>query len=282
MPTTPKVILVTGSTSGIGLAVAAYLAGSFRQSHLPHVMLNGFGTAEEVAAATRQVQAAGGADAVVRYCGADLSTAAGVEQLISATVAAFGTLHVLVNNAGVQFVAPIEEFPAVQYDRVVAINQSAVFHAIRLAVPLMKRHGGPARIITVASVHGLQASPFKSAYVGTKHFVMGLSKCVALELAETNITSNVVCPGWVLTPLVEKQIRARMAAKGTTFAVETKALVSEKMPSGRPADPAEIGAAVAYLAADAAKSTTGTAMVADGGWSAGTVVASEREMLSKL
>jgi 3-hydroxybutyrate dehydrogenase len=271
-------ILVTGSTSGIGLGMAECLA---RWSPSAHVFLNGFGTADEIAKAKETVRAAqkdgsrgGGSLGDIHFVEADLSTVAGAENVVKRVVDTVGRLDVLVNNAGVQHVSPIHEFPVDKYEKLMAINLHAVFHTMRVAIPTMRRNNF-GRIINVASVHGLAASPNKSAYVASKHGVIGMTKSVALEVARTNITCNAICPGWVLTPLVDKQIRARMDAKKTTYEDETTSLVGEKMPACRPASVEEMGNACVYLASPSTASTNGAALNIDGGWIAGTVGASE-------
>jgi 3-hydroxybutyrate dehydrogenase len=271
-------ILVTGSTSGIGLGIAQSLA---RWSPEAHVYLNGFGTVQEIEDAKKTVLAAqreantAGTLGNVNFVEADLSTVAGAEFVVQEVVKQSGRIDVLVNNAGVQHVSPIDEFPVDKYEKLMAINLHAVFHTIRIALPTMKQQNF-GRIINVASVHGLVASPNKSAYVASKHAVIGLTKSVALEVSRTNITCNAVCPGWVLTPLVDKQIRARMEAKGTTYDVETTSLVGEKMPSARPASIEEMGNACVYLASPSSVSTNGASLNIDGGWVAGTVGGSEK------
>ncbi|MFY8134023.1 MAG: 3-hydroxybutyrate dehydrogenase, partial [Aquimonas sp.] len=200
-----RIALVTGSTSGIGLAVAEALAQAGCR-----IMLNGLGTAEQIEAARARVAAHG---VEVDFHGADLSNAEGVEALVRATEARFGRIDILVNNAGIQHTARIEDFPAERWDAILAINLSAAFHALRCALPGMQSRGY-GRIINIASVHGLVASVEKSAYVAAKHGIVGLTKVTALENAEANITCNAICPGWVLTPLVQKQIDARARRPG--------------------------------------------------------------------
>ena len=252
--------LVTGSTSGIGLAVAKALA----RMNL-NVMLNGFGTQAEIDAATSSVAAI--TSGHVSYTPADLTKAQEVEGLIRATHSRWGRLDVLVNNAGIQHMSPVDEFPDDKWNQIMALNLSAVFHGTKHALPIMKRQNF-GRIINVASVHGHVASANKAPYVAAKHGVIGFTKAVALEVATYNITVNAVCPGWVLTPLGEKQSRARMEQHNGDYDTATTQLGGEKMPSKKCADVEEIGMAVAYLATPATKSTTGTSMIIDGGWTA--------------
>lgn len=246
--------LVTGSTSGIGLGMAIALAAKGCS-----VCLNGFG---DVEAALAQVRAAAaGTTAEITFHGADLSKVEEIEDMIKQA----GDIDILVNNAGIQNVAPIEEQGA-KWDKVIAINLSAVFHTTRLVLPSMKAKNY-GRIINIASVHGLCASANKSPYVAAKHGVVGLTKVTALETAKFNITCNAICPGWVLTPLVEAQIEERVKAKpGTTFEAEKTALLIERQPSGNFVLPSDLAAMVLFLVSDAAKEMRGTALNMDGGW----------------
>ncbi len=255
---TGKTALVTGSTSGIGLGMAVTLAKAGA-----NVMLNGFGDAE---AAKAEVQAAarGGR---VGYHGADMSRADQIEAMVRACEAEFGALDVLVNNAGIQHVAPVEEFPVERWDAIIAINLSSVFHASRAALPGMKQRGW-GRIINVASVHGLVASAQKSAYVAAKHGVVGFTKSVALECATTGVTVNAICPGWVLTPLVQKQVDARAAAGGISEPEARKALLGEKQPSLQFTTPEQLGELAVFLCGAAADNVRGVAWAVDGGWTA--------------
>ena len=253
-----KTALVTGSTSGIGLGIAKSLAAQGA-----NVMLNGFGDIEAAQAEVAAV--AGPLGAKVSYHGADMSKPAEIEAMIRAAEAEFGSLDVLVNNAGIQYVAPVEEFPAERWDAIIAINLSSVFHATRAALPGMKaRNWG--RIINVASVHGLVASAQKSAYVAAKHGVVGFTKTVALETATTGVTVNAICPGWVLTPLVQKQVDARAAAAGVSDDEAKRALLSEKQPSQQFTTPDELGALAVFLCSAAAHNLRGAAINMDGGW----------------
>eukprot|EP00672_Neobodo_designis_P015775 CAMPEP_0174833048 /NCGR_PEP_ID=MMETSP1114-20130205/4002_1 /TAXON_ID=312471 /ORGANISM="Neobodo designis, Strain CCAP 1951/1" /LENGTH=281 /DNA_ID=CAMNT_0016066919 /DNA_START=54 /DNA_END=899 /DNA_ORIENTATION=- len=268
-------VLVTGSTSGIGLGIATELV---RWSPGAHIVLNGFGDTAPAIAAVEQARAeseVSGERGKTLFVDADLSTATGCEDVVNTVIQRTGRIDVLVNNAGMQHVSPIDEFPVDKYDKIMALNLGAVFHTTRVALPAMKKQNF-GRIINVASVHGLVASPNKSAYVASKHGVIGLTKSVALEVARTNITCNAVCPGWVLTPLVDAQIKARMERKGTSYHEETASLVGEKMPSARPATVEEMGHACCYLASPSSRSTNGLKLNIDGGWVAGTIGGSEK------
>jgi 3-hydroxybutyrate dehydrogenase len=255
-----KLALVTGSTSGIGLGIARALA---RQR--ANLVLNGFGEAAEIERLRAELASSFGVD--VTYEGADLSKPAEIEAMF-ARIAARGTsVDILVNNAGIQHVAPVERFPAERWDAVIAINLSAAFHATRCALPAMqKRNWG--RIVNIASAHGLVASVEKSAYVAAKHGIVGLTKVVALENARTGITCNAICPGWVLTPLVQKQIDARAAQSGQTVEQAKIALVSEKQPSQEFVTPEQLGELTVFLCSPAAAQVRGAAWAMDGGWTA--------------
>jgi 3-hydroxybutyrate dehydrogenase len=251
-----KTALVTGSTSGIGLGIAKALA---RQG--ANIVLNGFGDAEgpkaEVAALGVQVG----------YHGADMSKPAEIEAMIQYAAATFGRVDILVNNAGIQHVAPVEDFPPERWDAIIAINLSSAFHATRLALPAMKQAGW-GRIINLASVHGLVASAQKSAYVAAKHGLVGLTKSVALETATTGVTCNAICPGWVLTPLVQKQVDAKAAAQGLSDEEAKKQLLAEKEPSLQFTTPEELGELAVFLCSEAGKNVRGVAWNMDGGWAA--------------
>ena len=252
-----KVALVTGSTSGIGLGIAQSLV---RQG--VHLMLNGFGDAEAAKAAVLAVALSG---VRVDYHGADMSRPDQIEDLIRHTEASFGRLDILVNNAGIQHVAPIEEFPVERWDAVIAINLTSAFHTTRLALPGMRaRNWG--RVINIASAHGLVASANKSAYVAAKHGLVGMTKSVALETATTGITVNAICPGWVLTPLVQKQVDARAAAEGVSVEEAKKALLGEKQPSLQFTTPEQLGELAVFLCSEAASNIRGAAINVDGGW----------------
>ena len=244
-----KTALVTGSTSGIGLGIALALA---RQG--ANIVLNGFGDVD-------------GPKAQVGYHGADMSKPADIEAMMTYAAAEFGRVDILVNNAGIQHVARIENFPLERWDAVIAINLSSAFHATRLALPAM-REANWGRIINVASVHGLVASAEKSAYVAAKHGIVGLTKVVALEAAETGITVNAICPGYVWTPLVEKQIDAKAAALGISNDEAKKVLLGEKEPSMQFTTPEELGELAVFFCSSAGNNVRGVAWNMDGGWAA--------------
>jgi len=255
-----KTALVTGSTSGIGLGIARALAGEGA-----NVVLNGFGDAAEIEKIRAEI--AGRHKVKVRYDGADLSRQDEIEAMIAKALAEFGAIDVLVNNAGIQHVAPIEEFPVEKWNAILAINLSASFHAIRLALPAMKaRKWG--RIINIASAHALVASPFKSAYVAAKHGIAGLTKTVALEVAEYGITMNAICPGYVWTPLVQKQIPDTARARGLTEQQVINDVLLHAQPTKKFVQIEEVAAFAAFLASDAAASITGAVMPIEGGWTA--------------
>ncbi|MBI1276120.1 3-hydroxybutyrate dehydrogenase [bacterium] len=254
-----KIAIVTGSTSGIGLAIAEELA---REG--AHLMLNGFGTAEQIDAAKKRVTAF---DGKAEYHGADVTKSDEIEDMVQKTVRDLGGLDILVNNAGIQFVAPVEEFPEDKWHAILSTNLSAAFYGIKSALPHMRKQGS-GRIINIASAHGLVASHGKAAYVAAKHGLVGLMKVVALEAAEDGITCNAICPGWVDTPLVRKQIEDRAKANGTSIEQETKALIGEKQPNKRFTTPAEIGRMAVYLASEDGQPITGTTLSIDGGWTA--------------
>lgn len=253
-----KVALVTGSTSGIGLGIARAMAEAGAG-----IMLNGFGKAEEIERERLALEADFGIKA--GYSGADLSTGAGVRQMVAEAEAAFGQVDILVNNAGIQFVAEIVDFPEDKWDAIIAINLSSAFHGIKAAAPGMKARGW-GRIINIASAHGLVASGQKAAYVAAKHGIVGLTKVAGIELANSGVTCNAICPGWVLTPLVEKQLQDRAAKNGTSFEEEEIALVSEKQPLQQFTTPAQIGALAVFLCSEGAATITGAPLSIDGGW----------------
>ena len=251
-----KTALVTGSTSGIGLGIAKALA---RQG--ANIVLNGFG---DVQGPTAEVAALG---VQVAYHGADMSKPAEIEAMMKFAAERFGRVDILVNNAGIQHVARIENFPVERWDAIIAINLSSAFHATRLALPAMKAANW-GRIINVASVHGLVASAEKSAYVTAKHGVVGLTKVTALENATTGVTCNAICPGWVLTALVQKQVDAKAAALGLSDADATKLLLGEKEPSQQFTTPEELGALAVFFCSPAGNNVRGVAWNMDGGWTA--------------
>jgi 3-hydroxybutyrate dehydrogenase len=255
-----KLALVTGSTSGIGLGIAETLA-----QRGANIVLNGFGDPAEIERLRADMAARHGV--TVEYESADLMKTAQVESLIGRLVERHGAVDILVNNAGIQYVAPVEKFPPERWDAVIALNLSSAFHTIRCALPGMReRNWG--RIVNIASAHGLVASVEKAAYVAAKHGIIGLTKVVALETARTGITCNAICPGWVLTPLVQKQIDARAQA-GAMSAEEAKvALLSEKQPSQEFVTTGQLGELAAFLCSPAADQVRGAAWSVDGGWTA--------------
>jgi 3-hydroxybutyrate dehydrogenase len=255
-----KVAIVTGSTSGIGLGIAKELAGLGAD-----LVLNGLGDAGEIEAIRSGIERDHGVRAV--YDGADMSKGEAVRGLIAATVEKFGRLDILVNNAGIQFTAPVDEFPPAKWDAILGINLSAAFHGIATAVPQMKKQRW-GRIVNIASTHGLVASTHKAAYVAAKHGLVGLTKVVGLETAGSGVTCNAVCPGWVRTPLVERQISDIAAQKGISHKEAVKELLAEKQPSLDFVSPAQLGGTVAFLCSPAADQITGTAISVDGGWTA--------------
>ena len=253
-----KSAIVTGSTSGIGLGIARALGAEGA-----NLMLNGFGDADEIEALRAKLATEFGVK--VAYSGADMSKPEQVRALVQAAVDQLGSADVLINNAGIQHTAPVESFPPDRWDAVIAINLSAVFHAIQAALPVMKaRNWG--RIVNIASVHGLVASTEKVAYVAAKHGVLGLTKTVALEMAKTGITCNAICPGWVLTPLVQKQIDDRAQRESIPVEQAKADLLSEKQPSGEFATPEQMGALCVFLCSDAAGQIRGVALPVDGAW----------------
>lgn len=251
-----KTALVTGSTSGIGLGIAKALA-----SQGANIMLNGFG---DVEGAKAEVAALG---VQVGYHGADMSKPADIEAMMAAAAEQFGRVDILVNNAGIQYVAPIEQFPAERWDAIIAINLTSAFHTTRLALPAMQAAGW-GRIINVASVHGLVASAQKSAYVAAKHGIVGLTKVTALENATTGVTCNAICPGWVLTPLVQKQVDAKAEALGVSNEEAKRVLLAEKEPSLQFTTPEELGELAVFFCSAAANNVRGVAWQMDGGWTA--------------
>ena len=251
-----KTALVTGSTSGIGLAMAIGLA---KQG--VNIMVNGFGEKEHALA---QIKACG---VEVDYHGADMSKPEEIADLISQTEKRFGSLDILVNNAGIQHTATVEDFPAAQWDAIIAINLSSAFHTTHHALPGMKKRNW-GRIINVASVHGLVGSAQKSAYVAAKHGIVGLTKVVALENAHTGITCNAICPGWVLTPLVQKQVDAREEREKISNEQAKHDLVAEKQPSGNFVAPEQLAALAVFLCGPDASEVRGVAWNMDGGWTA--------------
>ena len=251
-----KTALVTGSTSGIGLGIAKALG---RQG--ANIVLNGFGDVEgpkaEVAALGVQLG----------YHGADMSRPAEIEAMLAYAAKQFGRVDILVNNAGIQHVANIEDFPVERWDAIIAINLTSAFHTTRLALPAMKASNW-GRIINLASVHGLVASAQKSAYVAAKHGIVGLTKVTALETATTGVTCNAICPGWVLTPLVQKQVDAKAAEHGLSNEDAKKKLLGEKEPSMQFTTPEELAELALFFCSPAANNVRGVAWNMDGGWAA--------------
>lgn len=255
-----KTALITGSTSGIGLGIAKALAAQGA-----NVLLNGFG---EYNTAKEQVNEAGRSHGIaVDYHGADMSKPQDIEAMMAFGAERFGRIDILVNNAGIQHVAPIEQFPVEKWDAIMAINLSSAFHTTRLALPAMQKANW-GRIINVASVHGLVASAHKSAYVAAKHGIVGLTKVTALENATTGITCNAICPGWVLTPLVQKQVDAKAQTQSISIEEATKQLLREKEPSMQFTTPEELGALAVFFCSEAAGNVRGVAWNMDGGWAA--------------
>ena len=258
--TKKKTAIVTGSTSGIGLGIAEALA----QAGM-NVMLNGFGDASEIEAIASELE--NRHFVKVAYNGADMSKPEEIANLVSETAAAFGSVDVVVNNAGIQNVAPVEEFPPEKWDAILAINLSSAFHTTRAALPGMKqRRWG--RIINIASAHGLVASPFKSAYVAAKHGMLGLTKTVALEAAEFGVTCNAICPGYVLTPLVEKQIPDTAKARGISEEEVVRDVLLAAQATKQFVTVEQLGALAVFLCSEGASQITGTALPVDGGWTA--------------
>jgi 3-hydroxybutyrate dehydrogenase len=255
-----KVSLVTGSTSGIGLGIARALAEAGSA-----IVLNGFGVATEIAKTKTQISADYGVK--VSYSAADMTKPEAIAEMIAAALGEHGRLDVLVNNAGIQYVAPLDQFPIEKWDAILSINLSSAFHTTRLALPAM-RHNKFGRIINIASAHGLVASPFKAAYVAAKHGIVGLTKVAALETAEEGITCNAICPGYVYTPLVEAQIDGQAKAHGISREQVVHDVLLAQQPNKRFATVEELGALTVFLASDAAASITGTALPVDGGWTA--------------
>jgi len=255
-----KTALITGSTSGIGLGIAEALA-----ARGANIVLNGFGDPAAIERLRAGLEGKHGIKAA--YDGADMSRAEAIEHMMRTALAAFGSVDILVNNAGIQHVAPVDEFPVAQWDKVIAIDLSAAFHTTRLALPAMKKRGW-GRVVNIASAHALVASPYKSAYVAAKHGIAGFTKAVALEVAEQGITVNAICPGYVWTPLVEKQIPDTARARGITEEQVKRDVLLAAQPTKKFVAVSEVAALAAFLAGDAAASITGTVLPMDGGWTA--------------
>ena len=255
-----KTSLITGSTSGIGLGIARALAAQGS-----NIILNGFGDTEQIDLLRQGISQE--FHVQVRYHGADMSKPDEIETMINDCAREFGGIDILVNNAGIQYVAPIQDFPPERWDAIIAINLSSAFHTTRCALPYMQQQNW-GRIINLASVHGLVASAQKSAYVAAKHGLVGLTKVTALENAKTNITCNAICPGWVLTPLVQKQVDARAEREHVSNEIAKQGLLAEKQPSGEFVSPEQIGALAVFFCSEAANQVRGAAWNIDGGWAA--------------
>jgi 3-hydroxybutyrate dehydrogenase len=255
-----KTAVVTGSTSGIGLAIAHAFA-----KEGANIVINGFGDKATIEKERAGLEKDFGVKAI--YSGADMTKPAEIAEMIKTAEQTFGSVDVLVNNAGIQFVAKVEDFPIEKWDAVIATNLSAAFHTSRAALPGMKKRKW-GRIINIASAHGLVASGEKAAYVAAKHGIVGLTKVVAIEAANDGVTCNAICPGWVLTPLVQQQIEARAKAEGKTVEQAKNELVAEKQPMLQFTTPESIGALAVFLSGDSAATITGSAYSIDGGWTA--------------
>lgn len=255
-----KTAIVTGSTSGIGLAIARKLAAEGCR-----VVVNSFGDTPEDRAVAEAIAREHGVPAL--YVQADMSKPAECRALVARAADEFGSVDILVNNAGIQHVAPVEEFPTEKWDAIIAINLTSAFHTTAAAIPLMKKAGG-GRIVNIASAHGLVASPFKAAYVAAKHGIMGLTKTVALEVAHSAITCNAVCPGYVLTPLVEAQIPDQMKANNMDRETVVRQVMLAKQPTKQFVTVDQIAAAVSFLCSESAAQINGTHISVDGGWTA--------------
>ena len=255
-----QVAIVTGSTSGIGAAMAEALA-----ENGAHVVLNGLGDSAEIEALRARIAADHGVE--VRYHGANMLKPDEIADLVNSTAAEFGRLDILMNNAGIQNVAPVDEFPEAKWDAIIGINLSSVFHAAKAAIPHMKK-AGRGRIVNLASAHGLVASPFKSAYVAAKHGVMGFTKTLALEVAEQGITCNAICPGYVKTPLVENQIADTAKARGISEEEVVRDVMLAAQPTKKFVTYEELAGALLYIVSDAGANMNGSWISVDGGWTA--------------
>lgn len=253
-----KVALITGSTSGIGAGIAESFA---RQKY--NIVLNGFGDLVDIEAQRKHLSDVYAVETFYADC--DLSKPDQIQKMIQEAHSVFGSIDVLVNNAGIQYTEKIEDFPPEKWDAIIAINLTSAFHTIRHVIPIMKKNKG-GRIINIASAHGLVGSKYKSAYVASKHGIIGLTKVVALETAINNITCNAICPGWVDTPLMRKQVDEKAKTLGITFEQALHDMVSEKQPSQKCATPNDIGELCVFLARDVAAQITGASYSIDGGW----------------
>ena len=255
-----KTALVTGSTSGIGLGIAARLAAEGA-----NLVLNGFGDAAQIEALRKELAAKHKVD--VLYDAADMTRPEAIRAMVEKAVARFGAVDVLVNNAGIQHVAPVDEFPVDKWDAIIAVNLSSAFHTARAALPAMKKRGW-GRIVNIASAHALVASPYKAAYVAAKHGLAGLTKTVALEVAQQGITVNAICPGYVRTPLVEKQIPDQAKSRGISEEAVVRDVILAAQPTKQFVKVEQVAALAAYLCGDAAAAITGALLPIDGGWTA--------------
>ena len=255
-----KHALVTGSTSGIGLGIAERLA-----QEGVHLVINGFGVATEIEALRQRLSVDYGVEVI--YDGADMSQGADIARMMAEVADKTGGLDVVVNNAGIQHVSPVEDFPEAKWDAIIAINLSSAFHTTKAAMPYMKRRKW-GRIVNIASAHGLVASPFKSAYVAAKHGIMGFTKTIALECAQDGVTVNAICPGYVLTPLVEKQIPDTAKARGLTEEQVKRDVLLAAQPTKQFVTVEQIAATAVFLCSDAAASITGSHIAVEGGWTA--------------
>ena len=255
-----KTALVTGSTSGIGLGIATRLAADGA-----NIVLNGFGDAAQIEALRKDLAAKNGVQVV--YDGADMTKPDAIATMMKKAIDKFGAIDILVNNAGVQHVAPVDEFPVDKWDLIIALNLSSAFHTTRLALPAMKKRRW-GRIVNIASAHALVASPFKSAYVSAKHGLAGFTKTVALEVAQQGITANAICPGYVRTPLVDKQIPEQARAHGISEDRVIREVILAPQPTKEFVKVEEVAALAAYLCSDAAAAITGAMLSIDGGWTA--------------
>ena len=255
-----KNAVITGSTSGIGLAIAHVLAAEGC-----NIMLNGMGDKAAIDAIVAELPQKYGVKAF--YSAADMTKPADIRQMVAESVSKLGSVDILVNNAGIQFTASVEEFPEDKWDAIISINLSAAFHAIKAALPSMRKNNF-GRIINIASVHGLVGSAHKVAYVAAKHGIVGMTKVVALEAADSAVTCNAICPGWVHTPLVQKQIEDKAKAESISVEAATAKLLGEKQPNKRFIKPENIGAMIAFLAGENGDAMTGEIITLDGGWTA--------------